>query len=122
MRRCDDMTYAGQADEPMGEFWSWAFGSGAEWCTEMSSAAHIYGKPHPGGGGVHGDGQGEVAGASGRDQGAGGLGILRRDQPVRVSPLRVAAVAGCEAGDVHGAVGAALRTDGDVVGAVKGLA
>ena len=42
---CDDMTYAGQADEPMGEFWSWAFGSGADWCTEMSSAAHIYGKP-----------------------------------------------------------------------------
>jgi hypothetical protein len=42
---CDDMTYAGQADEPMGEFWSWAFGSGADWCTEMASAAHIYGKP-----------------------------------------------------------------------------
>ena len=39
------MTYAGQADEPMGEFWSWTFGSGADWCTEMSSAAHIYGKP-----------------------------------------------------------------------------
>ncbi|HEY5480686.1 MAG TPA: glycosyl hydrolase, partial [Verrucomicrobiae bacterium] len=42
---CDDMTYAGQADEPMGEFWSWTFGSGADWCTEMASAAHIYGKP-----------------------------------------------------------------------------
>jgi hypothetical protein len=42
---CDDMTYAGQADEPMGEFWSWSFGSGADWCTEMASAAHIYGKP-----------------------------------------------------------------------------
>jgi alpha-L-rhamnosidase len=41
---CDDMTYAGQADEPMGEFWSWNFGSGADWCTEMASAAHIYGK------------------------------------------------------------------------------
>lgn len=41
---CDDMTYAGQADEPMGEFWSWTFGSGADWCTEMTSAAHIYGK------------------------------------------------------------------------------
>ncbi len=39
------MTYAGQADEPMGEFWSWSFGSGADWCTEMASAAHIYGKP-----------------------------------------------------------------------------
>jgi len=42
---CDDMTYAGQADEPMGEFWSWNFGHGADWCTEMASAAHIYGKP-----------------------------------------------------------------------------
>lgn len=42
---CDDMTYAGQADEPMGEFWSWSFGSGADWCTEMASAAHIYGRP-----------------------------------------------------------------------------
>ncbi|MGD0261425.1 MAG: glycosyl hydrolase [Verrucomicrobiota bacterium] len=41
---CDNMTYAGQADEPMGEFWSWAFGGAAEWCTVMSSAAHIYGK------------------------------------------------------------------------------
>ena len=42
---CDDMTYAGQADEPMGEFWSWTFGTGADWCTEMASAAHVYGKP-----------------------------------------------------------------------------
>ena len=42
---CDDMTYAGQADEPMGEFWSWTFGLGADWSTEMASAAHIYGKP-----------------------------------------------------------------------------
>ena len=43
---CDDMTYAGQADEPMGEFWSWheiPF-RGDTWCTEMSSAAHIYGR------------------------------------------------------------------------------
>lgn len=41
---CDDMTYAGQADEPMAEFWSWgAFGI-AYSCTEMASAAHVYGK------------------------------------------------------------------------------
>ena len=45
MAACDDMTYAGRADEPMGEFWSWTFGSGADWCTEMASAAHVYGKP-----------------------------------------------------------------------------
>lgn len=39
----DDMSYAGQADEPMGEFWSWPntnYGS----CVEMASAAHTYGK------------------------------------------------------------------------------
>jgi len=41
---CDDMTYAGRADEPMAEFWSWgAFGI-AYSCTEMASAAHVYGK------------------------------------------------------------------------------
>jgi hypothetical protein len=40
---CDEMTYAGQADEPMAEFWSW--GASLAWsCTEMSSAAHVYGK------------------------------------------------------------------------------
>jgi hypothetical protein len=39
---CDDMTYAGRADEPMCEFW---IGGGAfETCKEMASAAHTYGK------------------------------------------------------------------------------
>ncbi len=42
---CDDMSYAGRADEPMGEWWSYAPYSGAHWCTEMASAAHVYGKP-----------------------------------------------------------------------------
>ena len=41
---CDDMTYAGQADEPMAEFWSWEKFGAAYSCTEMSSAAHTYGK------------------------------------------------------------------------------
>ncbi len=41
----DDMTYAGQADEPMAEFWSWGKFGAAFSCTEMASAAHIYGKP-----------------------------------------------------------------------------
>ena len=119
---CDDMTYAGQADEPMGEFWSWTFGGGVGLVHgDVFGGAHLW-QADPGGGGVHGDGQGEMAGASGQDQGAGGLGVLRGDQPVRVPSLRDAAVAGCEAGDVHGAVGAALRADGDVVGAVQGLA
>jgi hypothetical protein len=39
---CDDMTYAGRADEPMCEFW---IGGGAfETCKEMASAAHTYGR------------------------------------------------------------------------------
>jgi hypothetical protein len=40
---CDEMTYAGQADEPMAEFWSWG-NSTAYSCTEMASAAHVYGR------------------------------------------------------------------------------
>jgi hypothetical protein len=42
---CDDLTYAGRADEPMGEFWSWVPYGLAFSCTEMASAAHVYGKP-----------------------------------------------------------------------------
>lgn len=40
----DDMAYAGQADEPMAEFWSWGKFGAANSCTEMASAAHTYGK------------------------------------------------------------------------------
>ena len=41
----DELAYAGQADEPMGEFWSWPRYMAAFSCTEMASAAHVYGKP-----------------------------------------------------------------------------
>ncbi len=41
----DDMTYAGRADEPMGEFWRYIPYFGADWCMEMASVAHTYGKP-----------------------------------------------------------------------------
>ena len=40
----DDIAYGGQADEPMGEFWSWKKFGAANSCTMMSSAAHVYGK------------------------------------------------------------------------------
>ncbi|MGZ3838901.1 MAG: glycosyl hydrolase [Flavisolibacter sp.] len=40
----DEMTYAGRADEPMAEFWSWNKYRYGFSCTEMSSAAHVYGK------------------------------------------------------------------------------
>ncbi len=41
----DNLAFAGRADEPMSEFWSWSRFGAAETCIEMSSAAHIYGKP-----------------------------------------------------------------------------
>ena len=45
---CNNLAYAGRADEPMGEFWSWWWSeSGYDMafsCTEASSAAHVYGK------------------------------------------------------------------------------
>ena len=40
----DDMAYAGQCDEPMGEFWEWGKFGAANSCTEMTSAGHTYGK------------------------------------------------------------------------------
>ncbi|MGQ9607099.1 MAG: glycosyl hydrolase [Thermogutta sp.] len=40
----DELAYAGRADEPMGEFWSWSKYGFAFSCTEMASAAHVYGK------------------------------------------------------------------------------
>ena len=41
----NQITYAGQCTEPMGEYWSWPQGwYGAE-TMEMASAAHVYGKP-----------------------------------------------------------------------------
>ena len=42
---CSNLPYAGQADEPMGEFWAWEKFRRAFNCTEMASAGHIYGKP-----------------------------------------------------------------------------
>jgi hypothetical protein len=41
----DEMAYAGQADEPMAEFWFWNKNWSAFSCTEMASAAHVFGKP-----------------------------------------------------------------------------
>jgi hypothetical protein len=46
----DNLAYGGQADEPMGEFWSWNMHQQKEnigaaiTCTEMASSAHVYGK------------------------------------------------------------------------------
>ncbi len=42
---CDEMAYGGTADEPMAEFWSWPKFMQIFSCTEMASAAHVYGRP-----------------------------------------------------------------------------
>lgn len=42
---CDNLAYAGRADEPMGEFWSWPGFMAAGTLIEISSAVHVYGKP-----------------------------------------------------------------------------
>ena len=90
---CDEMTYAGQADEPMAEFWSWAKFGAAYSCTEMASAAHIYGKPILGAEAFTARHR-KMARPPGQYQGPGRLGLLRRDQPLRVPPLRHAALGG----------------------------
>ena len=41
---CDCIPYGGQADEPMGEFWT-PGGGALETCRGMASAGHVYGKP-----------------------------------------------------------------------------
>lgn len=40
----NELAFANQADEPIGEFWGWTKYRGAYSCTEMASAAHIYGR------------------------------------------------------------------------------
>jgi hypothetical protein len=45
----DELAYGGCADEPMGEFWSWWFGTNKKYgfsfaCTQAASCAHVYGK------------------------------------------------------------------------------
>ncbi|MBN2578370.1 MAG: alpha-L-rhamnosidase N-terminal domain-containing protein, partial [Pirellulales bacterium] len=41
---CSEISYSGEADEPMAEFWSWPKFSGFFSCTEMASGGHVYGK------------------------------------------------------------------------------
>ncbi len=40
---CDSLEYAGQSDEPMGEFWNPSAGA-IQTCKAMASAGHVYGK------------------------------------------------------------------------------
>ena len=75
-------------------------------------------------GGLHGHRRREMAGPPGLHQRPGRLGLLRRDQPLRLPSLRDAALDEPQprTGHVHGTLGTALRADADLVGAIQGLA
>ena len=111
---CDDLPYAGQCDEPMGEFWVGGaadgdvsrHGLGRARVRQANRRRRV----------LHRCRSGAMAGASRHDQGPRRPGLLRRDQSFRLSSLRDAAVARSPAGHDHGPVGSSLRTHPDVVG------
>ena len=117
---CDNLPYAGQADEPMGEFW--IGGSAVETCRGMASAGHIFGKPIIGAEAFTANDSERLDAASGNHQGAGRPGLLRGNQPVRVPPLCPPALGRCAARHDHGAVGYSLRAHADLVGLDDSLA
>ena len=95
LRRCPATTWPTPArpTSRWREFWSWAKFGAAYSCTEMSSAAHVYGKRILGAEAFTATDARKVAGPSGQHQGPGRLGLLRGHQPLRLPPLRPAALA-----------------------------
>ena len=118
---CDYIPYAGQSDEPMGEFWT-PGGMAMETCRGMASAAAYLRQTDCGRGGIYFRRPGTMARAPGFAQGPGRPGVLRGHQPLRLPPLRPAAVARLSAGHDDGALGPALRADANVVERVARLA
>ena len=118
---CDCIPYGGQADEPMGEFWT-PGGGAIETCRGMASAGHVYGKRIIGAEAFTAADQERWREHPALAQGARRPGVLRGHQPLRLPPLRHAAVARRPARHDHGAVGPALRAHADLVGAVARVA
>ena len=118
----DDMTYAGQTDEPMSEFWSWGKFGAAESCTEMASAAHTYGKRILGAEAFTATDAEKWLGHPGNIKDLGDWAFCEGVN--RFVFHRYAAQPWVDRASryVDGAVGFALRADADVVGAVQGLA
>ena len=119
----DEMAYAGRADEPMGEFWSWAKYGAAFSCTEMTGAAHVYGKRIVGAEAFTATDQEKWLGHPGDIKELGDWafceGINRFVfHRYALQPWK----RGGPAGDVHGAVGVALRANANLVGAVESVA
>ncbi len=109
-------------DEPMGEFWD---PSGAmETCQRHGLGGARLRQADRRRGGVHGGRPGAMARPPGHDQGPGRSGVLRGHQPLRLPPLRHAAVGDAAAPPRHdhGALGPALRAHADLVGAYARLA
>ena len=116
------MTYAGQADEPMAEFWSWARYGAADSCTEMASAAHIYGKPILGAEAFTATDAEKWLGHPGNIKDLGDWAFCEGVNRFVFHRYAVQPWVDRRARHVDGAVGTALRADADVVGTVEGVA
>ena len=115
MMPCADMSVGAVADVPMCEFWLYGFDTTYSVIEASFDRAYVR-AAHRGGGVLHFRGRRAVAGVSGLDEGAGGLGVQRGREPDCVPSLAAPAVAGPEAGNDDGAVWGALGTHADVVG------
>ncbi len=74
----DDMAYAGRADEPMGEFWSWPrYGAGQQLHRDGLRGPCLW-QAHPRRRILHRQRRRKMAGLSRLHQGTGRLGLLRR--------------------------------------------
>ena len=118
----DDMTYAGQTDEPMSEFWSWSKFGAAESCTEMASAAHTYGKPILGAEAFTATDAEKWLGYPGNIKDLGDWAFCEGVNRFVFHRYAAQPWLDRRPGHVDGAMGAALRADADVVGTIPSLA
>jgi hypothetical protein len=117
---CDDLPYAGQADEPMCEFW--IDGSAMQTCKEMASAAHIYGKPILGAEAFTAAEEEKWRKHPATIKALGDQAFCDGGQSICVPPLCDATLVGSQAGNDHGTLGDSLRKNSDMVGLVNGVA
>ena len=112
------MTYAGQADEPMAEFWSWGKFGAAYSCTEMASAAHTYGKRILGAEAFTATDAEKWLGHPGNIKDLGDWAFCEGINRFVFHRYATQPWTERRAGHVDGAVGTALRADADLVGAI----
>ena len=119
---CSQLAYAGQADEPMAEFWSWAKFGRAYSCTEMSSAAHVYGKRILGAEAFTATDTEKWLGHPANIKDLGDWAFCEGINRFVFHRYAMQPWLGPQAGHVDGPLGTALRADADLVGAVGGVA